>query len=531
LVLVFNDIAMNIRNIQTIIVLTGLLVVTSTGCNKFLDVPPQGRLTAEQFWKNRDQAIAAIAGIYANLGSTSWDFTQGGNLNEKDISPVEAYIYWGDLRGELLASAAGKLSASQINKENIDNFLVAPNDVTTKYTDFYRIINEANLAIKNIPDISALDPSLTKTEADQLVGEAYFLRSYAYFWLLRTFKEVPMILNPSEKDDQQYNIAKSTSEEITIQIIDDLTLAKNMLPDWYSNAQYPRCRATRYTAATVLADVYLWKAATGSGNANDSYDKAISNCDEVISSGRYFLLPGTGYGSIFLAGNSSESIFETYGNYLINNQTNNLKGWFDNYFLIPDITDALFSSGAYADYRGYLPPSGPTAPKGSIVSYNPTTRLVLKYNITTNDAHWIFYRYPDVLMMKAEALVHRFVDDENQLKVASALVNQVRERAYGNPMYEQVDATSTAEMDNILLDERGREFIAEGKRWFDLVRFASRDNFAHKEYLIQRVLSSFPAVSQLVIAPRLANPESWYLPLNADALNSNLKLIQNPYYQ
>jgi hypothetical protein len=86
-------------------------------------------------------------------------------------------------------------------------------------------------------------------------------------------------------------------------------------------------------------------------------------------------------------------------------------------------------------------------------------------------------------------------------------------------------------MDDILLDERGREFIGEGKRWFDLMRFASRDNYLHKEFLIDRVLNSFSGVNQLIIAPRVKDPQSWYLPLNADALAANPKLVQNPYYQ
>lgn len=524
---------MKIKKIAILFVLMIISLFGNISCNKFLDVPPQGKLTLDQFWKNREQAIAAVAGIYSNAGSCSWDFTASGNMSEKDMSPVEAYIYWGDMRGDLLASSSGKLASLQISKENVDNLLVNPSDVTTKYTDFYRLINESNQAIKYIPNITTLDPSLSDTEAAQLVGEAYFLRAYAYFWLVRTFKEIPLILVPSETDAQDYNVAKSTREEILAQIIQDLTTAKNTLPDWYSNSQYPRVRATRFTAATVLSDVYLWQAATGSTsvNNNDLYDKVITNCDEVINSGRYTLLPGSVFGSIFLAGNTSESIYEVYANALINSQSNRLNDWFGSLFVVPTIADPLFTATSDPDYRSYSPPPGPDPVKGAIVSYNPTTRFILKFTNTTKDAHWIFYRYPDVLMMKAEAIAHRYPDDGAQLQNASDLVNQVRARAYGITNFQKVNPTSTLEMDRILLDERGREFIGEGKRWFDLVRFASRDNFLHKEFLTERVIGSFPSVLQLVITPRVLNPDSWYLPLNQDALNTNLKLIQNPYYQ
>ena len=523
---------MKLQDIKPMLLLLLTLTVALTSCNKFLDVPPPGKLTFEQFWKNREQAVAAIAGIYSNSGSTSWDFTTTGNLSERDMSPVEAYIYWGEMRGDLLASVAGRLNSLQQNKENIDNLLVTPGDVTTKYTDFYKIINQANQAIKNIPNIITLDPSFSKTEADQLVAEAYFLRAHAYFWLVRTFKEVPLVLEPSETDNQDYQIAKSSNENLLKQIIADLTFAKANLPEWYDNSQYPRCRATKFTAATVLADVYLWQAATSSAaNTAELYDKAISNCDEVINSGRYALLPGASYGSLFLMGNTVESIFEIYSNSLLNNQTNRLQDWFGSIFLVPAATDALFTDYTQPDYRGFTPPAGPVPVRGNIVSYNPSNRFIQKYNNTTRDARWIYYRYPEVLLMKAEAIAHRYPDDAARLETACELVNQVRSRAYGVEDYVQITSSSTLEMDRILIDERAREFIGEGKRWFDLMRFASRDNFAHKELLIDRVVNSFPSTLQLVINPRVNNPESWYLPLNATALNANQKLVQNPYYQ
>jgi hypothetical protein len=128
-------------------------------------------------------------------------------------------------------------------------------------------------------------------------------------------------------------------------------------------------------------------------------------------------------------------------------------------------------------------------------------------------------------------LAHRYVDDPVKLQIASDLVNEVRYRAYGITSFPIVTATTTLQMDDIILDERGREFIGEGKRWFDLMRFASRDNYAHKELLIDQVLNSFTGVNQLIIAPRVKDPLSWYLPLNADALASNPQLVQNPYYQ
>jgi starch-binding outer membrane protein, SusD/RagB family len=502
------------------------LGIVSISCNKLLDVPPQGKLTLDQFWQSKDQAIAAIGGIYSNLGSTK-------SPTPKGLSAVESFIYWGDMRGDLLASNSAKLPTGQEAKANIDLLLPAPTDVTTNYTSFYRIINYANQAIKNIPGIVGKDPAFTNTDMEQLTGEAYFLRAYAYFWLVRTFRDVPLVLEPSETDAQDYNIAKTPADTLSAQIVKDLEVAKKTLPDWYTNPQYSRSRATKYTAMTVLAEVNLWLAATTtvSADKNKYYDNALANCDAVINSGRYFMVPGVYFGDIFLVGNSDETIFETYANAKLNNQVNDLKTWFASYFTVTTFTDNLFTASTAADYRSFSPPTGPTPPAGSKVSYDGSTRFILKYNSSTNDPRWIFYRYSDILLMKAEALAHRYTDDPVQLQKASDLINDVRHRAFGTTSFPAVSATTTSQMDELLLDERGREFIGEGKRWFDLLRFASRDNFAHKELLINRVLSSFVGVNQLTIGPRIKDPQSWYLPLNADALAANPRLVQNPYYQ
>ena len=512
------------------------LVLTGMSCTKLLDIPPQNKLSFDEFWKSRDQAVAAIAGVYSNLGSTRWDF-KNGNQSNLGVSPVECYVYWGDMRGEILSTNPGKLPALQIDKENMDAYIPTANDNLTRYTAFYKIINEANQAIKNIPGIMDKDPAFTSTEETQLMGEAYFLRAYAYFWLVRTFKEVPLVLVPSENDQQDYDVPKASADTLFKQIVADLTLAKKTLPVWYTNDQYNRVRATQYTASTVLADVYLWMAAKGKNTSLNSgyYDQAIANCDAVINSSKYFLLPGVNFADIWMIGNTEEAIFETYSNSLLNNQVNNLKDWFNTkpYFVVNGATDVLFSNEVLPDYRGSgtLVPPGPYPPAGTKVSYNETTRAVLKYNSSTNDARWNFYRYPDVLLMKAEALAHRYMDDPSKLKIASDLVDQVRQRAFGVSTFTKLAVSSTNEMDDALLDERGREFIGEGRRWFDLVRFASRDNFLHKELLTSRVLGAFGGVTQLIISPRITNPESWYLPLNGLALSSNPKLVQNPYYQ
>jgi len=506
-----------------------LITANLFSCNKILELEPLGKLTFEKFWSSKEQAVAAVAGLYSKLG-------QSYGMKASSVSPLECYLYWGELRGELVYNNPGRLASNVLDRENVSNLTITPSDVITKYTEFYYVINGCNQAIKYIPTILEKDPSFTTEDEKNLLGEAYFCRAFAYFWLVRAFKEVPLVLTPTLDDTQDYNIPKSTMEEVFAQIASDLEIAKESLPRWYGMREdYSRCRATRYTALTVLSDVYLWMAATTNDAAKKTqyYDNVIKYCTEVIDSKRFYLMPGSRWGEIFTLGTSGETIFESYASQP-NNQTNNLYGWTisNSVFTVPAATDDLFAYTEIRDYRSATPPDGTTGPvRGSQISINASSRNINKYNRSTNDPRWIHYRYPEVLLMKAEALAHRNPDNAANLTQAAELIHEIRLRAYGVSYHPRVEVLSTYEMDNVIIDERGREFIGEGKRWFELVRFASRDNFAEPGLLINRLMGKLSAVEQLTMRPRILNPESWYLPLNSSALASNPKLVQNPYYK
>src|SRR5690606_20469521 len=111
---------------------------------------------------------------------------------------------------------------------------------------------------------------------------------------------------------------------------------------------------------------------------------------------------------------------------------------------------------------------------------------------------------------------------------ATKLVNQIRTRA---GISEPLSSASTElEMLDMVLHEKALEFIGEGKRWYDLLRVAQRNNYAYKEYLISQVLLGIAGGSAPVIRSKLLNVNSHYLPIYIDELRANALLEQNPYY-
>ncbi|MGW8317045.1 MAG: RagB/SusD family nutrient uptake outer membrane protein, partial [Bacteroidales bacterium] len=139
-----------------------------------------------------------------------------------------------------------------------------------------------------------------------------------------------------------------------------------------------------------------------------------------------------------------------------------------------------------------------------------------------SDANWIIYRYPDVLLMKAEALVQ-----QGALGEAVDLVNIVRERALVEPIS---NIPNKQDLEERILEERAKEFCGEGKRWFDLIRMARRNNNARTNLLIEILSANKTYEEAEIIRSKYSNPDSWFLPIYQGELDQNDRLKQNPYY-
>jgi hypothetical protein len=144
-------------------------------------------------------------------------------------------------------------------------------------------------------------------------------------------------------------------------------------------------------------------------------------------------------------------------------------------------------------------------------------------------AHWVFYRYADVLLMKAEALV---AQNNGRGEEALNLIYTVRQRANALPGTDNanIDPNSMNDMINFILEERAREFAYEGKRWFDVLRNARRSGYTRQDLLNQMVLNSAPPDRQQSILNKYKDPNSHYWPIYEYELTTNKSLEQNPFY-
>ena len=426
-----------------------------------------------------------------------------------------------------------------------------------------------------------IDPNYTMEEMKANIAEVSTIRALCYFYLIRTFRNVPYSTAPSIDDSQEYVLPASSFDAVLDSLIENLELVKNdavrrYYTDESPNAYQNSSKITRWAIYALLADLYLWKG---------DWNNAIRYCDMVIDFKRQqysdmvermgnvnnidlidsipMILEkpvgsttcGNTYNEIFGEGNSFESIFELY---FRSNQSQQ-NSWVSSYYGDNNNTlgrlsapDFLFKDVALGTNNVFKRTDGRAYESSELTNSRYTiskyTRRQVNYstqNVATekdlqlsssrrssSDANWILYRLSDMILIKAEALIER--NNEGDLAEAFALIDIVNKRANdavggtrSSTLKKEDYIDSKPAMEDLLLEERQREFVFEGKRWFDLVRFARRDG--DNSRLIS--LASRKYIENVnAIKIKLADPNIIYFPYAKNELKVNPLLQQNPAF-
>jgi hypothetical protein len=176
----------------------------------------------------------------------------------------------------------------------------------------------------------------------------------------------------------------------------------------------------------------------------------------------------------------------------------------------------------------------------SVSGSSPEVSYGSLYSQNQNGSNWIIYRLTDIMLLKAEALTQMIREGSEQendeynksiLDRAFTLVNAVNKRAVcQNQLADTLrrnEYNSKVDMENLVLQERQRELMFEGKRWFDLVRFSQRTGNTTK--LKDAALSKHTTGTGL-ISNHLTKMDAIYWPYNLDEMKVNLNLVQNPAF-
>ncbi|SEM91263.1 Starch-binding associating with outer membrane [bacterium A37T11] len=477
-----------------IILIAGIFL---SSCNKWLEENPK-EVVEELFYNTPEELKAAVNAIFLPLRGSG---AQYANY----IATLECQSDWMYGRGSW-SPLSDYQGLNDVNITRVSGF----------WNAFYLAIRNANLVIFNAPHGSGS----SQEEKNLYIAQARFLRAFIYFQLVRNWGAVPL---RTENNMDENNLAKSSIESIYALILSDLSEAEQVLPSVPEADGLP----SKWAAKILLADVFLQLA---------RYDDAVVRVQEVMDQGGFSLVKVTSvhdiqyniFGPDIL--HSSEEIF-SFKYARLDGQSNYIL-WISNH-----PSTKLFTpqgTGAYAVNSDATNPNYVHWDTNDLrqkmwnkinVGNGPNTLVSSKYvdpaaldkNGGGNDQP--VYRYPDALLIYAEASVR---SSNTISEAAMEALNKVRRRSYGyDPSAPSIVDLKTRDFTqetfiNRVIQERGYEFIYEGKRWLELKRTAKLND------LIQY------GKGKTVVEKHLL----WPIPLSELNYNSAIDPIsdQNPGY-
>ena len=480
-----------------------IVLASFFGCQKKLTEDPKGNLTPVNYLKTQadlDAAVTSIYAMYAVDGAYAFTSKSTSYFGADDLT-TDPGLNKGDMR------AFDQLNGSSSNSS-----------MNAEWNGPWTAIYQANNVITNYNQVNS-----TETLKNQSVGQAYFLRAWGYYNLVRTFGAVPLIDKVIPVDDRP---ARSDVSSVYGLIVNDLKIAKRLLPTSFPGQPG---RANQMAARSMLADVYLTMAGWPL-KKTENYALAAAEADSVIKTGTYSLM--NDYASVFTTNNNSESVFaiqfnvgggspnRTFGSSSVpldEVASNGSSGWDDyypeiNFFLnAPKCarTDATFYTTLkliQADKSFKLVPWNSSETHAGHPYYKKfraglndgvieTATTIQTINPSTNKTTDII-RYPLVLLDYAEASA---MATGGPSAAAYAAVNQVRTRA-GLP--NLTPGLSATNFQKAVVNERGYEFAGEfGIRWFDIVRLQMLPEIIAARGNKENPINFTGDISQRYIAP------------------------------
>ncbi|MFH6984989.1 RagB/SusD family nutrient uptake outer membrane protein [Marinoscillum luteum] len=437
-----------------------MAVVVCAACSEdFLDKAPLDTINTENYPTNESELVSLVNGAYQPL---QWPKLYNLRMWTTDI-----------MAGNSIVGAGG--GTDGIETQDLSNFVTTSDNagVLDLWRGPWPGILRANIALKVAPELD-----ITPEIRDRSMGEAYFLRAHYYFILVRFFGDVPLITEPQSADDDLYP-ARDPEGLVWEQIISDLEMAADLLPEKSTYSANDLGRASKGSALGMLAKVHLtlanWQEVVdltteleGLGydlneDYADNFNPAMENSVESIFEVQYASNGGynfwsnenqASWASAFMGPRGSNFVAGAYG---WNQPTEEFVNSYEEDDLRKEST-ILYEGGPKFAGNSY-------DAAYSLTGYNVRKFLVplsVSASYDNSPLNFPILRFSDVLLMKAEAL-----NELDRTSEAEAPLNRVRDRA---GLDDIATGLSKEDFRQAVLHERRVELAFEGQRWFDLIR-------------------------------------------------------------
>jgi hypothetical protein len=423
--------------------------LVSACSDDFLEEKNPNKISNEIFWKNKKHAKAAITSLYGtlsmnyNYGVFEYIYMPENWRSDEFVHNDAGYPGWGTL-------------ASFTNNANVG-------EISSYFDNCYSLVSKANQCIVHIPscDMGKESEEENQELINNYVAEAKFFRAYAYFRLLKNFRNPPFIAEEIIKEEDLLKITQVDRNVIWKLVEEDLTFAIAHLP---SKSERTDGGATNGAAAAYLASAYMFQ---------QDYIKALPLLKKLVEGeyGTYDLVDNYKENFNGVNENNIESVFEIqYGispkKYKTTHTLEATFGWWGCGLATPWMVNTMQAS---KDLDGKADPRALASLYIEAAGYeNWLKKWNMDKSLNGYGEHCINnlvpMRYAEILLFYAEALGE---NDTKDISLAYKYINKVRER---NKL-SQLNAGDQKKFRKDIMNERLLEFCFEGKRWYDLVRW------------------------------------------------------------
>lgn len=569
---------MKFRNIVLLLAASSL-----AGCD-FMDCDESSDYTKEEIFNSYSQSKNMVTNIYSYLPH---DFGSMGTSNTQATTATNA-----DLTGNAMQESATD-NAIQIYRTDavwrfVDGTWSAVRTVDDVWENYYTAIRAANLYLKEAEGEDFKDWEFSDNYADMIKNhtnfayEVRFLRAFYYFELIKRYHNVPLVLDvltPAEAN----SVPSSSFETVAEFIVKECDALATLLPVDYSGfADKESGRATRGAALALKSRLTLYMASplfAGSGAQDSKWKDAARAAYAVINPGAGLGYQLDEFSNLFGASNntSKEMIMVRpigeYGAFEHANFPMGVEGGNTNTCPTQNLVDAFeMTSGEPFDWNNPTMKANPYANRdprlAMTVVYNGMTwpasspveiwegganglpltnatatgyylRKYVNNDIsfasgsqnTAKHHNWILFRYAEVLLNYAEAMVNAFhnpdyMDAEFPLSARDA-VNQVRQRSDVNMPAFPAGMTE-ADFLKRLKNERRVELAFEGHRFWDVRRWKELDETADIYGVkVQKVGDGFQ-YDKFLYETRTITDNLYFYPISNTERYKNPNLGQNP---
>jgi hypothetical protein len=498
-----------------ILLMLVFIALLTAGCKKILDVDSTRAVGEVNMWNSMEDTRAALMGVYG--------------LTRAALADNNAHWIYGDVRSGDFASPVRLDLKAVINNQLNASYPTI--EALSNWRRWYAVVNSANIFLERVKDVKAADPRYTDNNMTVDIAQARFLRAFAYFYMVRIWGNVPFIVSShdgtfeNKPRDDQAKILAWAEEEIKTAALDlPYKYSANDIQqpgDYYNEneVRWSGALARKLSAYAILAQIAAWQ-----GNYPDVafYSKFV--LDNYQKGGNSYITTDdlTGSGDFF---NAKKNNHLLGFNFDYGHGDGGFTGHLEELTLaapvvnksLPDIyvtKDSILSIfKEEKDERFSLDTIGRPGPERYFTNFNGKYPIFSKVKVIlggSSDPTFrlfssaiVFTRLEDVTLLRAEALA---VLGEKQEAIDNLnIIRQLRK-------LKVYDETVNGDLIDAIFQERRREFMGEGYRWYDMIRY-------------NKIRQRNPAFTQLIMNGGI------YWPLSPVILGQNTSLQQNTFWK